>query len=87
MAEVAAHSGLSRTESACLSTKKFVVMKLTALKRHLVAEEGVAISLSAATMVLLLPSSALIACISPSSLAMPCSTCPWTVKSYLTRML
>ena len=51
-------------------------MNLTAQRQHLVAVEGVAISLRAATMVLLLPSSALIACISLSSLAMPCSTCP-----------
>ncbi len=39
---------------------------------HLAAPEGVAISLRAATMLLLFPSRALTACISPSSLAMPC---------------
>ena len=39
---------------------------------HLAAPEGVAISLRAATMLLLFPSRALTACTSPSSLAMPC---------------
>ncbi len=39
---------------------------------HLAAPEGVAISLRAATILLLFPSRALTACISPSSLAMPC---------------
>ena len=51
------------------------MVQLTNRKTYLVAVDGVAISLRAATIVLLLPNRALTACISPSSLAMPCNTC------------
>lgn len=61
------------SESA--SANHALTVQLTNTKIYLVAVDGVAISLRTATIVLLLPKRALTAWTSPSSLAMPCTTC------------
>ena len=64
------------TVRVCFTFNHALIVQLTNTDIYLVAvDDGVAISLRAATMVLLLPNKALTACISPSSLAMPCTTC------------
>lgn len=66
---------LSCTVRVCFTFNHALIVQLTNTEIYLVAVDGVAISLRAATIVLLLPNRALTACISPSSLAMPCTTC------------
>ena len=73
-------SDLVNADSALRQLQQDVLLlsgagELTWVASYLAAPDGVAISLRAATMLLLLPSRALTACISPSSFAMPCKAC------------